>query len=259
MAIVDPKKPSAARTVAEDEMPPTDAPTSDPPADKDPLQECIDACIACEESCDRCIEACKAVEEMPDCSDECRAACEQARTSCEQSKVDCEACEEACRKEMEGAAGDPDAAEDDPSDQSPQAVSLRRTRAQLAKARAQIRTLTSTTRANTRTAATEVLIAKAKADRKLTPALEAQVRSVAKLSVKHAQELVAALPEIPRLASVRNPPKAAKPEPVAPAGALTWNGKSYSELTMAEKHNLAHADKDLFDQMRMAHEAASAS
>jgi ClpP class serine protease len=148
--------------------------------------------------------------------------------------------------------GDPTA--DDPADESPAAVALRASRAENRRLRA---ALAGATKTSKKTSA-ETLIARMKADKKWTPALETVVRTVAARPVTAMQALegmLAVMPVIAPTASVNRPPtRKTGSEPVS----LTYNGKSYGELSMGEKHQLAHSDKDLFDQMKMAHDAANA-
>lgn len=160
----------------------------------------------------------------------------------------------ASEDELEAAEGGEDMPEAAEEDDSPAAARLRALAAENRKLRAQ---LLGSQRAASKSGI-DALVLQAKNEKKLVPALEKEIRNVARISLPAAAALVAALPQIPRLANVRTAPAARKAETPAAAGALTWNSKSYSELTIAEKHDLAHADKDLFDQMRMAHEAASA-
>ena len=74
------------------------------------------------------------------------------------------------------------------------------------------------------------------------------------MSLPVAKALVSAMPKIAPLASVARPP-ARRVRPLD----LTFAGKSYADLSLGEKHELATTDKELFDAMRVAHEAAQKS
>lgn len=156
----------------------------------------------------------------------------------------------ASEDELAATEGGEEAPEEE-DDGSPAAARARALAAENRKLRAQ---LLGTQRAANKSGI-EALVAQAKSDKKLTPALEKEVRNVARISLSAATALVSALPRIAPIASVRTAPAVRKESP-SPAGSLTWNGKSYGEMSIAEKHTLATTDKDLFDQMRMAHEAA---
>lgn len=156
----------------------------------------------------------------------------------------------ACEDEL--AAGDAppdDGAEHDDEDESPAAHRARALAAENKKLRAQL--LGTKREANKN--GVEVLIAKAKGEKKMTPALEKEIRNVAKISLPAATALVAALPRIAPLSSVKSPPR----RPAGPID-LTSDGKTYGEMTLGEKHELAIKDRDLFDAMRIAHEQSAA-
>lgn len=139
-------------------------------------------------------------------------------------------------------------AEDDDKDESPAAIRARALAAENRKLRAQL--LGTKREANKN--GVEALVARAKTEKKLTPALEKEIRNVAKISLPAASALVSALPRIAPLASVKTAPS--RKNGAAPMD-LSFNGKKYGALSWAEKHELASSNKDLFDQMREAHEA----
>lgn len=109
----------------------------------------------------------------------------------------------------------------------------------------------------------ESLIAKGQADRKLTPA-----------EAKHeTDKFTAAVAEGRGDRAVKDlegylavaPRKFAEPvTPVAKSGSgqnpgsMTWNGKTYGELTFNEKHKLAKQDPELFEAMKADHDQRAA-
>lgn len=96
------------------------------------------------------------------------------------------------------------------------------------------------------------LIATAKDEKKLTPALEKTVReqfAAKALTIGTVTAMFAALPTIPAFAT-REPS-----QPVVNGqGELTWNGKTYAELKPAQRAELAKENPDLFAAMRSASE-----
>jgi phage I-like protein len=89
------------------------------------------------------------------------------------------------------------------------------------------------------------LIEKGRADRKLTPALEAW----AKTQTPEALEaFLSAAPTITALAAPEN----LEPGEGKGGAQITHNGKTWDQLEPADKHNLYIENKALYDQMRAA-------
>lgn len=160
----------------------------------------------------------------------------------------------ASEDELSPAEGTDAADDDEPSasdDDKPEDAKARALALENKRLRAMLRRQTTMARGS----AADVLVAKGKADKKLTPALEKEVRAIAAISLPRAQALVAALPRIATLASVAaRPPKA----PGANGANGTWNGKAYGDLSFDEKHILARDEPEAFKAMREAHARAAA-
>lgn len=158
-----------------------------------------------------------------------------------------EAVQWASEDELAGGEGSPDDAAEEEEDESPKARAL-------AVENKRLRALLAGSKKAAKTSGADALIAEAKASKKITPALEQEIRKVAAMSLPVAKALVSAMPKIAPLASVARPP-ARRVRPLD----LTFAGKSYADLSLGEKHELATTDKELFDAMRVAHEAAQKS
>lgn len=91
------------------------------------------------------------------------------------------------------------------------------------------------------------LIAKARADKKLAPTLLGWAESCELDSLK---AFLAAAPVIPQLAEVHDEARASD-------AAITHNGKSWAQMTPSEKHDLYHANRDLYVAMRDAANVAA--
>ncbi|AFD27740.1 phage protease [Deinococcus gobiensis] len=107
----------------------------------------------------------------------------------------------------------------------------------------------------TRTTKLSGLIARGKADKKLTPALETwaagQTPEALEAYLEHA-------PVIAQLAAPAATPPVTPGEDLgdsAPAGEpLKFNGKTWAEMDGSEKHNLHFSDKATYDRMRADHQ-----
>ena len=146
---------------------------------------------------------------------------------------------------------DEPAAEDDPAD--PQASTIRTQAAEIRKLRAALATKSTTQHRATTRARIDALIAGAKASRKISPAMEAPLRTLAARSLDGVTALIAAMPRLMPTASQQPVRK----ERFAPA--LTHNGKSWGEMTTAEKHAVFVEDEKLAEQMHAAHMASKAA
>lgn len=151
----------------------------------------------------------------------------------------------------EASDEDEPAAEDDPAD--PQASTIRTQAAEIRKLRAALATKATTQHRATTRARIDALIAGAKASRKISPAMEAPLRTLAARSLDGVTALIAAMPRLMPTAS-KQP---ARKEPFSPA--LTHNGKSWGEMTTNEKHAVFLEDAKLAEQMHAAHTASKAA
>jgi ClpP class serine protease len=153
----------------------------------------------------------------------------------------------ASEDELGSAGGEdaPAAEEDEDEDPKVRALSM--------KVRALQAQLLGSKRAEKR-GAVDALLATARNERRVTPALVAALAAAAPtMRLEHFRAIVTALPKIGPIASVRNPPPAPK-QPSSPVD-LSFNGKKYADLSWSEREQLHATNKDLFDAMRMAHES----
>lgn len=97
------------------------------------------------------------------------------------------------------------------------------------------------------TAEVEKLIADAKGAKKLTPAIEREVREVAKLSIPRAVALVATLQPIANIATnysdVRQDAAASSP-------AVTVDGKSWETMPLMALHRIKREDPSMYESLR---------
>lgn len=103
----------------------------------------------------------------------------------------------------------------------------------------------------------DTLVAKAKAENKLTPAQETAAREAygkGELMLKSAEFFFANLATV---AALRDPPAPPAPtqEGDLPAAA-TFDGKTYAEMSAPERAALAQSNPDLFKQMRASYKPA---
>lgn len=234
----------APKLAAEDDMPPSDAPASEPDGDepKVPAYAVGDAVMA---------------GERPAEITEVRNGPHYALTYTDEAGGDFAYASE--DDLAPAGAGDEPAAEDmpDAEDSSPAAAKLRAMALENARLRAALARKTVAVKGSK----VDALIAKAKADRRIVPASEGHLRTLAGLIGGNARAFaalsafVASQPVVRPLVSVKTPP-ARKDETVGP---LSFNGKAYAELTFAEKHALFAQDPDLGAAMQAAHQAAKAA
>lgn len=93
------------------------------------------------------------------------------------------------------------------------------------------------------------LIAKAKDEKRLTPAMETKVREMlaaGDLTLKGAESLLGNLTPVAALAA---PIAAPAPANTAPA-TLTWNDKTFADLKPAQRAQLKREDPQLYEAMR---------
>lgn len=124
--------------------------------------------------------------------------------------------------------------------------------AELPKANARITELEK----STQDGALDALITQGKAEAKITPALEASIRAqvtAGDMTLKGAQAMVATLAPVPALGKKDAPPSTSE----GPTGDLKHNGKSYDQLTFAERAELSKSNPDLYSAMRKSSNAAA--
>lgn len=124
--------------------------------------------------------------------------------------------------------------------------------AELPKAQARVEELESTVKSHE----LESIIAKAKAEKKCTPSMEANVREAfaagdvtlagARSWLENAVPISALQPKAEAATA------SASAEQTQSAASLTWNGKSWDELKPAQRAELKRTDPELFAQMRQA-------
>ncbi len=96
----------------------------------------------------------------------------------------------------------------------------------------------------------DAALAKARDEKRVTPALEAQVREQLKsgdMTLKGAQAMLAALAPIPALDAGRS-----QSEPGATAAVTQLNGKTFAQLSGAERAALRKQDPTLYDELKKA-------
>lgn len=96
------------------------------------------------------------------------------------------------------------------------------------------------------------LFAKAKEEKRLTPAIEKSVRDAFAASEVTLKGAEVWLSNSPVIAALSTPTASAQPPATNASGALTYNGKTYAEMKPTEKAALAKEDNALFEQMRAA-------
>jgi hypothetical protein len=107
----------------------------------------------------------------------------------------------------------------------------------------------------------EVLIAQGRTDRKLSPAEEQHERGLFERACKDGRgnEQVENLRGLLKIKSPTIPSRDVKQPEARSGAALTWNGKSYKDLSYTQRAILKKEDAELFRAMKSDNEAAAAT